>query len=838
VYFNDVNTGYLSGSTSGTVYKTSNGGSSWIINGTGTTSTFYDILFTSVQTGFAAGTTKQVLKTTNSGTNWSVQTSGTGTVNSISFPTALIGYAVGGSPATLDKSTDGGNNWVALTPPTSNTIRGVYFVDANTGWLCGYSGTLWKTTDGCTSWIPQTQLISYNLEKLFFTTSQVGYVVGSSGIILKTINGGTNWLSLFSGITSDLYDIFFINLNTGWSAGASGKILKTTNAGDNWYQQTTPTSSATLYALHMSDINNGYAIGSSGIILKTTNSGGPPTIPYFMKIEDIGPLLITNASNRCAFGDYDNDGLLDIVISTYNDACQSCTYPLLLFHAMVSGSYERVMTAPIATVTSRTFGVAWGDYDNDGRLDLFVCVGFNNNNLLFHNEGNGVFTQVTNGVIVNDGGWSECCAWCDYDRDGWLDLFVGNQSYQNNFLYHNNGNGTFTKITSGSIVNDGGWSRGCSWGDYDNDGWPDLFVVNYQGENDFLYHNNHDGTFTRILNGPEVNDGMYGSGCAWGDYDNDGYLDLFVANCNQPMRLYHNNGDGTFTLFAGGPSLESGYSFGCSWGDYDNDGYLDLFFAKQGSSNGLYRNLNGQNFVKVTNEIPAQEGGMSSADAWGDYNNDGKLDLFVTNNNINSTNFFYKNIGNTGNYLILRLKGCVSPIVQSNYNAIGARIKVKAGNNTYIREVCGGMGMGSQDMFWQHFGLGSNKVADSIIINWPSGNKQVLTNIAVNQTLIIDECTVGIENNNEIPVKYELRQNYPNPFNPVTVIKYSLLKSTMVNLKIYSIDGRLVQTSINEFQSSGNHSFTFNGATLASGIYIYKLVTNEFSDCKKMVLVK
>ena len=128
-------------------------------------------------------------------------------------------------------------------------------------------------------------------------------------------------------------------------------------------------------------------------------------------------------------------------------------------------------------------------------------------------------------------------------------------------------------MTTGNIVTDVGYSRGCSWGDYDNDGWPDLFVVNYQGENDFLYHNNGNGTFTKITSGPEVNDGAWGSGCCWGDYDNDGYLDIYVTNNNQQNRLYHNEGNGNFTLVSGGPSNETGYSYGCSWGDYDADGF-------------------------------------------------------------------------------------------------------------------------------------------------------------------------------------------------------------------------------------------------------------------------
>ncbi|RPI18067.1 MAG: T9SS C-terminal target domain-containing protein [Ignavibacteriae bacterium] len=561
--------------------------------------------------------------------------------------------------------------------------------------------------------------------------------------------------------------------------------------------------------------------------------------PYFQSISGGAITITTNASNRCAWGDYDNDGLIDIVVSTYNDSCMTCTYPLLLLKNYGNENFQRVNTAPIGTVTSRTFGVAWGDYDNDAKLDLFVCSGFNLNNLLFHNDGNGVFTQITTGSIVNDGGWSEACAWGDYDRDGWLDLFVANQSNQNNFLYHNNANGTFTKITTGNIVNDGGTSKGCAWSDYDNDGWPDLFVVNYSAQNDFLYHNNGNGTFTKITSGPIVNDGMYGSGCTWGDYDNDGYLDLYVTNNNQPNCLYHNNGNGTFSLFSGGPSSESGYSFGCSWGDYNNDGYLDLFMAKQNPQNALYKNVNGTSFVKVTNEPDMQTGTYSVGNAWGDFNNDGKLDLFVTNNRSSSVNKLYKNIGPSSNYLILKLKGCNTIWGRSNYNAIGARIVIRDGNTKIIREISGGSGMGSQDMFWQHIGLGSITNADSINVYWPSGNKQKLTNIASNQTIFIDECFVNVENPTATtPSKYELLQNYPNPFNPITSIEYSILKAGNAKILIFDITGKLISTLIDEKHNPGNYKVDFDGSNISSGIYIYKLETEEFTAVKKMILMK
>jgi len=211
-------------------------------------------------------------------------------------------------------------------------------------------------------------------------------------------------------------------------------------------------------------------------------------------------------------------------------------------------SFTKITIGDLVNDGANSQACSWGDYDNDGDLDLFVANRNNQNNFLYLNNGNGTFTKVTSGSIVNDGGDSQGGSWGDYDNDGDLDLFVANRNNQNNFLYLNNGNATFTKISSGSIVNDGGHSEACSWGDYDNDGDLDLFVANRYNQNNFLYLNNGNGTFTKVTSGSIVNDGGDSQGGSWGDYDNDGDLDLFVANRNnQNNFLYLNNGNATFT---------------------------------------------------------------------------------------------------------------------------------------------------------------------------------------------------------------------------------------------------------------------------------------------------
>nr|HMS64707.1 ASPIC/UnbV domain-containing protein [Ignavibacteria bacterium] len=277
--------------------------------------------------------------------------------------------------------------------------------------------------------------------------------------------------------------------------------------------------------------------------------------------------------------------------------------------------------------------------------------------------------------------------------------------------------------------------------------------------------------------------------------------------------------------------------YGFSWGDYNNDGLTDIFTVNAGQKNSLYKNDGGSVFTKVNNEIVSQEGIWSVATNLIDYNNDGKLDLFVTNRFSNHYNYLYKNIFNTGNFITIRLRGC------ENKFGIGARIKVVANDMVQMKEVQSGSGWGSNSSLWSHFGLGNAEIIDSIIIKWPSDSTAVYTDIPVNLNIRISECgpenIISINSNEVIEnLSYKLYQNFPNPFNPATVIKYEIPVNSFVSLKVYDVLGNEVASLVNEFKNSGNYQTKWDASGFSNGIYFYKIETNKFSETRKMLLVK
>ncbi len=451
--------------------------------------------------------------------------------------------------------------------------------------------------------------------------------------------------------------------------------------------------------------------------------------PAFTKITT-GPVVGTfpgQGGSGAAWGDYNGDGYPDLFVSVIRG-------PNLLFTNNGNGTFTRVTSGPLVADNLASSGCAWGDFDNDGTPDLFVSVnGGPINDLLFQGSAAGGYAKVKTGSIVSSGGNGNGCAWGDYDNDGYLDLYVCN-SNENNFLFHNNGNGTFTRITTGPLVTNTGNSQGCAWGDYDNDGYLDLFVTR-SGGNNLLFHNNRDGSFAAVTKGPVTTDSS-GGPCAWGDYDNDGYLDLFATRIPNSL-LYHNNGDGTFTKITNGPVVTDtvGFNGGCQWSDFDNDGYLDLFISVIGAQNLFYHNNGDRTFSKIVTGSLVTDGNAIAA-AWGDYDNDGFPDLYTTGASV--PGHLYRNNGNSNQWLGIQLLGRVS-----NRSAIGAKVRLKStlhGQPQWqMREISGGNGLGSQNDLRALFGLADGTNAEVVRIEWPSGTVQELQDVRPGQFLKIFE---------------------------------------------------------------------------------------------------
>ena len=488
-----------------------------------------------------------------------------------------------------------------------------------------------------------------------------------------------------------------------------------------------------------------------------------------------------------AFFDYDNDGYLDLYI--VNGAplpgfqCEKLPTNVL-YRNNRDGTFTDITVEARVGDTGYGMGTAVGDYDNDGDEDLYV-TNFGPN-VLYQNNGDGTFTDVTVEAGVGDQGWGTNAAFVDYDRDGNLDLYVANymkfdvryniecrqgveRAYcgptaypgQSGVLYRNNGDGTFTDVTKqAGLFNTSGRQLGAVFGDYDDDSDLDLFVANDKTPN-FLYQNNGDGTFTEIglMAGIAYNeDGVAESamGADWGDYDNDGDLDIIVATFQWLANtLYHNEGDGFFTdvTFPAHVGTESLPYLGmtAAFLDYDNDGDLDIFIAnghldenvqeydvmaRYAQKNQLFRNNGDGTFTEVTDRAGPglQVERVSHGAAFGDYDNDGDIDIFVSDSNHPTCTLLRNDGGNQNHYLMIKTVG-----TRSNRDGIGARIQVVSGDLVQMKEVRSSYGYLCSNDRRVLFGLGDRNKADRIEIRWPSGITQVLKDVKANQFLTIKE---------------------------------------------------------------------------------------------------
>lgn len=558
------------------------------------------------------------------------------------------------------------------------------------------------------------------------------------------------------------------------------------------------------------------------------------------------------ASRSVNFIDYDNDGDLDLYVSNGKRFGQ---YSFLYNNS--GGVFTRVLGAGPVNDSLPFDGASWADFDNDGNIDMCAVTWYDSVSVLYKNNGGGAFSFISGSPIVSDRGFSETCSWGDYDNDGLVDILVTNSrnSSSRNRLYKNLGSGNFSRVDSGAIFLDVGLlSRGVNWIDIDGDWKQDLFIANESGSTNYMYKNNGNGYFTKITGVSPTTSGGVSWSSSWGDYDNDGDFDLFVANNNnQKNFLFRNDGNFTFTRITNDPIVnENGYYASSGWGDYDNDGDLDMFVTQAYGpaniylKNHLYKNLliesGTPTFEKITTGEIVNDSGYTYGFAWADWDSDGDLDLFgATTYQESQDNIAYLNNGNSNKWLEIKLKG-----VNTNKSAIGSKVKVKATiggiPRWLLREVSGQSGYCGQNIDL-HFGLGDAAIIDSVKIEWQSGLTQHFINIQTNQIINIEEGQVSIgihQNGIVVPGGFKLHQNYPNPFNPVTKIRFDISEAGHISLVINDAAGRIVSTIVNMDLKPGSYEADWNAESgaISSGVYFYVLRSGGYVDSKRMILIK
>ncbi len=517
-------------------------------------------------------------------------------------------------------------------------------------------------------------------------------------------------------------------VSRGANATFSVNTLGTTPLDYRWFFNDAPMDGATNRSLAITNAqlaNVGrYAVVITNLYGSITSQVATLTVdPTFTKLATHPTFNRFDESFGCNWVDYDNDGFIELFV--VNGGWYGSLYytNALYRYNSADGTFSKLTTNEVGSLVGEKadwWFAAWGDYDNDGLIDVKLSKG--GPGVLYRQQANGKFIKVTRaGALPVPQTFSCVPAWGDYNQDGFLDLFMANEWHDStttpynwtNILYCNRGNGVFTVVNSRPLVQNNGWNvEGTGWGDMDGDGDLDLVLGTWTGPK--VFRNDGNDQFVLLTGGALGKETDVEISPSWGDYDNDGWLDVFLTSGG----LFHNDGNGEWTKTQLGGGVLG------IWGDYDNDGWLDLFICRGGGGNAttnlLYHNNGDGRFSLVTAGSVSTDSGLSLTCAWGDYDNDGFLDLFVTTR-AGYDKLLYHNNGNSNHWIMIKLVGTAS-----NRSAIGAKVRVKAtiGGKTVwqTREIAGGNR--AQNDIRAHFGLGDATSVDLVRIEWPSGNVQ------------------------------------------------------------------------------------------------------------------
>jgi len=547
--------------------------------------------------------------------------------------------------------------------------------------------------------------------------------------------------------------------------------------------------------------------------------------------DDIGTAYSYGSSTwggGVSFADFDNDGWDDLTFATEEGT-------EIYFLKNNDGNFSSITLNGISN-TFKTKQVIWIDYDNDGDQDFFV-TGFEGVNKFYKNDGDMNFTDVSSSIgFFETDLFTYGVSFADMDNDGDLDAFISNRDGeaddQRNYLYRND-EGTFIDITDSAGLSMSSHLSFCSIiFDYNKDGFQDIYISNDKPDNlNILYKNNGDGTFDDVSEYSGAGIGINAMTTTIGDYNNDGWFDIYITNTPEGNELLRNNGDGTFTNVAEATATTfNSVGWGAVFLDADLDGLLDLYVSSDfdgsvGSflSSAFYHQQNNETFIIPENIGFQEDTRKSYTNAIGDIDNDGKPDIIVGNDI--EPNFLWSNkTANENNWLKVKLEGVIS-----NRDGIGNTIEINIGGQSQYRYTLAGEGYLSQNSFYEFFGLANATEVDYVKVTWTAtGESEIINNIAANQAITIKEGSGVLSSVNNL--KDTTFSIYPNP-SANGIFKISVANQEIVSLQVFDISGRLITKKI-ELKNNDQ----INLSQYQKGVYIGRFSSETKNEVLKLII--